>query len=73
MEIGLAKPSRILQKANLTHDRLVKYLGELNRRRLIEENTGNRLRYYTLTDSGFKFLVGMYHIDSFLSEFGFYV
>lgn len=69
--VGLAKPTRILQKGNLTHDRLLKYLGELETKKLIEGNGGKGYRYYTLTDSGIKFLEKMERNESYLSEFGF--
>lgn len=72
-EIGLAKPTRILQKTNLTHDRLVRNLGELHNKKLIEENAGNGYRYYTLTESGIKFLEEMERNESYLSEFGLYL
>ncbi|MDG6994737.1 MAG: hypothetical protein JRN52_02345 [Nitrososphaerota archaeon] len=55
-EEGPAKPTRILQKANLSHDRLVKYLQELVTKNLIAESWSNGCRYYTLTKSGAVFL-----------------
>ena len=54
--VGLAKPTRILQKGNLTHDWLLKYLGELETKKLIKGNVGKGYRYYTLIDSGIKLL-----------------
>ena len=72
-EIRLPKPTRILQKTNLTHDRLVRYLGQLHDRKFIEENAGSGYKYYTLTESGIKFLQEMERNESYLSEFGLYL
>lgn len=69
-EIGLARPTRIVQKTNLTHDRLVRYLGELSKKNLIEENAGNGYRYYVVTAIGIKFLEEIEHNEGYLSGFG---
>ena len=53
-EDGMAKPTHILQKANLSHDRLTKYLGELVQKKLVKENQDATNRYYTLSEHGIK-------------------
>ena len=67
---GAAKPTHVLQKANLSHVRLVKYLGELVDKKLISENEDNGNRYYTLTPEGIKFLDELKRAETFVSGFG---
>jgi predicted transcriptional regulator len=67
---GKAKPTHVLQKANLSHDRLTRYLGELVQKHLVSENEENGNRYYTLTPEGTKFLEELKRAESFVSGFG---
>jgi predicted transcriptional regulator len=67
---GKAKPTRVLQKANLSHDRLTKYLGELVEKKLVSENEDNGNRYYSLTAEGIKFLDELKRAETFISGFG---
>ena len=67
---GKAKPTRVLQKANLSHDRLVKYLGELVEKKLVTENEEAGNRYYMLTPEGIKFLEELKRAETFVSGFG---
>jgi predicted transcriptional regulator len=67
---GVAKPTHILQKANLSHDRLTKHLGELVDKKLVSENQENGNRYYTLTENGIKFLAELEKAESFVAGFG---
>jgi predicted transcriptional regulator len=67
---GKAKPTHILQKANLSHERLTKYLSELVDRKLIGENLDNGSRYYTLTDTGIHFLEELAKAEKFVDGFG---
>ena len=67
---GKAKPTHVLQRANLSHVRLVKYLGELVDKKLISENEDNGNRYYTLTQEGIKFLDELKRAETFVSGFG---
>ena len=60
----------MLQKANLSHDRLTKYLGELVEKKLVSENEDNGNRYYSLTEEGIKFLNELKRAESFVSGFG---
>jgi predicted transcriptional regulator len=69
-EDGLAKPTRILQKANLSHERLTRYLGELVDKKLVSENQEGGNRYYTITDQGLKFLDELRKADAFATGFG---
>jgi predicted transcriptional regulator len=65
-----AKPTRILYGANLSHDRLIKYLEELKNLGVIQE-TGNEEKIYSLTQKGIEFLNNFRKVESFASAFGF--
>jgi len=65
-----AKPTRILYGANLSHDRLVKYLEELQSLGVIHE-TGTDDKVYGLTQKGIEFLNNFRRVESFASAFGF--
>lgn len=67
---GRAKPTRILYLANLSHDRLVKYVSDLVSKGLIEEKTEEENRFYTLTQKGTNFLNEVKKAESFVSAFG---
>ena len=70
IEEGNAKPTRILQKANLSYDRLVKHLTDLQRLQLLEEVKEGDSRYYTITAKGRAFVKEAERAESFLSAFG---
>lgn len=70
-EDGNAKPTRVLQRANLSHERLTRYLGELVQKNLVKENQGEGgVRYYTMTEQGIAFLQELRKAESFVSGFG---
>ena len=65
-----ARPTRIMYKANLSYDRLQKYLRELTRKGLIvEEKTEDRM-VYRLTKKGFKALNEIRNIERLLESLG---
>jgi predicted transcriptional regulator len=65
-----AKPTRILYGANLSHDRLVKYLDELKTLGVIQES-GIDERIYSLTQKGIEFMNNFRKVESFAAAFGF--
>jgi predicted transcriptional regulator len=65
-----AKPTRILYGANLSHDRLVKYLEELKTLGVIQES-GTDDKVYSLTQKGVEFMNNFRKVESFASAFGF--
>jgi predicted transcriptional regulator len=69
-ECNQAKPTRILYGANLSHDRLVKYLEELEALGVIQES-GTEDKVYGLTQKGIEFLNNFRKVESFASAFGF--
>ena len=67
---GNTRPTRILYHANLSHDRLVKYLAELNTRALLEERQDPDGKYYTLTAKGLDFINQVKKAEAFVMGFG---
>jgi len=71
-ENNRAKPTRILYGANLSHDRLLKYLDELKTLGVIEDTDGDE-RLYKLTQKGIEFLNEFIRIEKFAGAFGFVI
>jgi len=69
-EEGDAKPTHVLYKANLSHERLVRYLDELTSKGLIEVKQDGENRTYNLTPKGVSFLLEMRRAEAFVSGFG---
>ncbi len=69
-ESDQAKPTRILYGANLSHDRLVKYLEELKALGVIQE-IGTDDKLYSLTQKGIEFLNNFRKVEAFAEAFGF--
>jgi predicted transcriptional regulator len=69
-ENNQAKPTRILYGANLSHDRLIKYLEELKSLGVIQES-GTEDKVYSLTQKGIEFMNNFKKVESFASAFGF--
>lgn len=67
---GRAKPTRILQRANLAYDRLNKHLQELVSRQLLEERQEDDNRYYVLTPKGLEFIENVRKAEAFVKGFG---
>lgn len=67
---GKAGPTRILYGANLSHDRLVKYLMQLiNSGLVVEEKEGEKV-FYSITGKGMNFLHEFRRIQEFAKAFG---
>ena len=69
-DMGDAKPTHILYKANLSHERLVRYLDDLTMKGLIEMKQDGENRTYSLTTKGVSFLIEMSRAESFVQGFG---
>ncbi len=72
-ERGNAKPTHILYAANLSHDRLMKYLSRLKDEQLVEEQGNGDKLTYVLTERGSQFLKEFIKISNFAEAFGFNV
>jgi predicted transcriptional regulator len=69
-EEGNAKPTHVLYRANLSHDRLVKYLDELTSKGLIQMQLDGDNRSYKITPKGVSFLIEIRRAESFIQGFG---
>ncbi len=69
-DMGEAKPTHILYKANLSHERLVKYLDDLTTKGLIQMKQDGESKTYSLTTKGVSFLIEMRRAESFVQGFG---
>lgn len=65
-----AKPTHILYKANLSHERLVRYLDDLTAKGLIEVKQEGENRTYSITPKGVGFLIEMRKAEAFVQGFG---
>lgn len=69
-ESGKSGPTKILYGANLSHDRLTKYLNQLIELGLITESKEEDKTYYLLTEKGIDFLKEFGRIERFAEAFG---
>ena len=67
---GNAKPTRVLNKANLSYDRLTKYFEELIAKGLLQENRASEAKFYTITEKGREFILEVRKAEAFLTGFG---
>ena len=67
---GRAKPTRILQRANLAYDRMDRHLQELVSKQLLEERQEADSRYYVLTPKGLEFIDNVRKAEAFVKGFG---
>ena len=67
---GEAGPTRILYKANLSHDRLIRYIGELVTKGLLQEKQAEEGRSYVLTPAGVSFINELRKAEAFVAGFG---
>lgn len=67
---GKIKPTHLLYKANLSHQRMKKYLAELLEKGLIAEQKDDANRWYTLTEKGTQFITEYTRIRKFTESFG---
>lgn len=69
-ESGAAKPTHILYKANLSHDRLTKYLAMLEDSGLLLRGVDGEKVEYSITGKGEQFLVEFRRMEQFADAFG---
>lgn len=67
---GKIKPTHILYKANLSHEMLQEYLGELISKGFVIENATKQGKTYSLTENGFNYLNKYKLISDFVESFG---
>ena len=67
---GKAITTHILYKSNLSHDRLTKYLQNLEEGGLLKRTEEKEKTYYEITDKGKHFLSEFQRMEAFVSGFG---
>ena len=67
---GKSGPTHILLGANLSHDRLMKHLNQLNELGLICEEAYDNEKIFKLTDKGRTFIVEFVKVEKFAEAFG---
>jgi predicted transcriptional regulator len=69
-ESGAAKVTHILYKANLSHDRLTKYLAQLEDSGLVVRAQEGDRASYSITEKGIKFMAEFRRMEEFADAFG---
>ena len=67
---GKSGPTRILYGANLSHDRLMKHLGQLIELGLVQEEKEGDEVVFKLTDKGRTFMIEFIKVEKFAEAFG---
>ena len=67
---GKIKPTHLLYKSNLSHQRMKLYLEELKERNLITDIVEKKKTFYSLTDAGRKFVQKFQQMKQFTEAFG---
>jgi predicted transcriptional regulator len=62
--------TRLLFLANLSHERLLEYVGEALKRAWIVEETKDDRKTYHLTDAGQRILTELDRIERLMADFG---
>lgn len=65
-----SKPTHILYRANLSYDRLTKYLGMLEETGLITKSSEGDKTHFSITDKGRYFLQEFRKVEEFTTAFG---
>ncbi|MEM2064041.1 MAG: winged helix-turn-helix domain-containing protein [Candidatus Caldarchaeum sp.] len=66
---GFAKPTRIMLDANLSYDRLTKYLSLLMEKGLVKKHEGSELSY-VITEKGLHYLSEFKKFEKLAAAFG---
>lgn len=67
---GAIKPTHLLYKANLSHESMKQYVGDLSERGFIEERMERGGKRFALTEKGYKFLSEYARFSTFAESFG---
>lgn len=67
---GKIRPTHLLYKSNLAHNKMKSYLAELMEKGLIKEDTDEGNKYYFLTEKGIKFIEEYQKVREFVDSFG---
>ena len=67
---GSIKPTHLLYKSNLSHQRMKEYVDELKQRGLVKEEQQKEKNMFQLTDQGYEFLQKFQQLKAFTEAFG---
>ncbi len=67
---GDARPTHIMYRANLSYDRLLKYLGQMEAGGFVEKKDDGDKSTYSITDKGRYFLKEFRKVEEFTTAFG---
>jgi len=67
---GMIKPTHLLYKSNLSHERMKLYVDELKLKGLIEEKEEKGRKLFAITDKGFDFLSSFRKVKELEDAFG---
>ena len=67
---GKIRPTHLLYKSNLAHNKMKAYLNELIEKELIREDAEDGKKYYFLTEKGIKFISEFKKVREFVDSFG---
>ena len=67
---GSIKPTHLLYKSNLSHAKLMEYVGILLKKGMIEEQLVKGKKMFFMKEQGYKFLLEFERIKEFSDSFG---
>jgi len=70
-EDGRVRPTRLLYKSNLSHNKMMEYLSELMEKGMVYEEEEKGKKYYVITEKGVEFTSEYRRMRNFLGSFGF--
>jgi predicted transcriptional regulator len=67
---GAIKPTHLLYKSNLSHNKLIEYTSELMEKGFMEERQKDGKKIYALTDKGAEYVTEFVRMKRFSESFG---
>lgn len=67
---GRIKPTHLMYKSNLSHQRMKEYIDELKGKGMILEEQKEDRHFFVLTDKGFGFLANFKKLSEFTETYG---
>ncbi len=67
---GKIKPTHLMYKSNLSHQRMKEYVDELKTKQMIQEINEDGQLYFIITDKGHEFLANFKKLREFTEVYG---